>query len=86
MSRSRTTERSRSLIAAQQLVTDGMAEAVVDHLEVVEVDEQHRDRAGLGAVEAPPELFEEVGPVRQAGQLVVARRPLQVRPRPGAVR
>ena len=55
-----------------------MAEAVVDHLEVVEVDEQHCDGSELGTVEATAQLLQEVGAVGQTGELVVARRPLQV--------
>ena len=35
----------RSATAAQQLVAGAVAEAVVDDLEAVEVEEQHRDRA-----------------------------------------
>ena len=55
-----------------------MAETVVDDLEVVEVDEQHGDRAKLCTVEPSAELLQEVGAVRQSGELVMARRPLQV--------
>ena len=58
-----------------------MAEAVVDHLEVVEVDEQHRDppRRGLPGERLVEELDEPL-PVRQAGERVVHR--LVGEPRP----
>ncbi|CAB4889133.1 unannotated protein [freshwater metagenome] len=49
--------------ATQQLVTNGVAETVVDHLEIVEVDEQHRNRPQLSAIEPTPQLFEEMGSV-----------------------
>ena len=62
-----------------QLVTDRMAEGVVDRLEVVEVDEQQGQRP-----QAAPVLLQGVGdpigeqrPVRQPGQLVGERLPLQ---------
>ena len=65
--------------AAQQLVADPVTEAVVDDLEVVEVDEQHGDRRrarwsrGIGA-----SWSRKLDAVRQPGQLVVGRRPLQL--------
>ena len=72
--------------AAQQLVADTVAEAVVDHLEVVEVDEHHGHRAGLAGLQEPGELIEEAEAVRQAGQLVVRRRPLAAARHCGAAR
>ena len=60
---------------AQQLVAAGMAERVVDLLELVEVDEQQR-RHLLGAALAgqqAADLVAEIDPVRQRGQFVVAR-------------
>ena len=52
----------------QQLVAGGVAEAVVDELEPVEVEEEDRDRglASLGLSERPPEAVEEEAAVRQA--------------------
>ena len=57
----------------QQLVADGVAERVVDRLEVVEVDEQHDDRVGLGPGDAQGVVHavEEQRPVGEPGQLVV---------------
>ena len=57
----------------QQLVADGVAERVVDRLEVVEVDEQHDDRVGLGTGDAQGVVHavEEQRPVGEPGQLVV---------------
>ena len=65
----------------QQLVADGVPEAVVDDLEAVEVEEQHR-RAALGVVAlgAPDRLVEAVDEqhaVREAGERVVQRVVLQ---------
>ena len=57
----------------EQLVAHGVAQAVVDQLEVVEVEEQHGQRGqrarrpGQGVLEAVPEQ----GPVGQAAQRVV---------------
>ncbi len=49
-----------------------MPETVVHDLEVVEVDEQHRDLTGLGAlVERAAQAVDEEHPVRQARQWVV---------------
>ena len=62
---------------AQQLVADTMTEAVVDDLEVVEVDEHHRDRTGLAGREESGELVEEPEAVGKPGQFVVGRRPFQ---------
>ena len=60
---------------AQQLVAAGMAERVVDLLELVEVDEQQR-RQLLGTVlgrQQVADLVAEIDPVGQRGQFVVAR-------------
>ena len=59
---------------AQQLVTGGMAERVVDVLEVVEIHEQGRDPAGAVAPDQRVrEPIDEQDAVRQAGQRVVQR-------------
>ena len=57
----------------QQLVADGVAEGVVDRFEVVEVDEQHDHRVGLGArhPQGVIHAIEEQRPVGEPGQLVV---------------
>ena len=59
----------------QQLVADGVAERVVDRLEVVEVDEQHDDRVGFGSgdAEGVVHAVEEQRPVGEPGELVVER-------------
>ena len=60
---------------AQQLVAAGMAERVVDLLELVEVDEQQRRQligALLGGKQAA-DLVAEIDPVGQRGEFVVAR-------------
>ena len=59
----------------EQPVAGGVAEAVVDHLEVVEVEEQHRDAlvVELGVGERAPEPVDEEQPVRQPGERVVDR-------------
>ena len=60
---------------AQQLVAAGMAERVVDLLELVEIDEQQR-RQLLGALldrQQTLDLVAEIDPVGQRGQFVVAR-------------
>ena len=57
---------------AQRLVADGMAEAIVDRLEVIEVEHQHAHRLALLGL-ARDELVgggEEAAPVEQAGQLI----------------
>ena len=56
----------------QQPVAGAVAEGVVDELEVVEVDQQQRDRAaGAGAaVDAAAQLGLQLGAVGQAGQRV----------------
>ena len=59
----------------EQAVAGGVAEAVVDGLEVVEVDEQHRQRPAEAAACAQRVLdaVEEQGAVGEAGQRVVER-------------
>ena len=73
----------------QQGVARAVAEAVVDQLEPVEVEEQHAETA----IAVPPhgrdragELFGEVVAIREVGEVVVVRDVLQPRPRPAAVR
>ncbi len=65
----------------QQLVAGRVAEAVVDDLEAVEVEEQHRRAdGGVVALRAPDRLVEAVDEqdaVRQAGEVVVQRVVLQ---------
>ncbi len=65
---------------AQQGVADRVAEAVVDRLEVVEVDEQQRAEALLAllAVHRVLQPVEQQAPVRQAGQLVAVGQPLDL--------
>ena len=51
-----------------------MADAVVDHLEAIQVEEQHGEATALVAVQPRERLFQrgmEAGPVRQAGQRIV---------------
>ena len=55
----------------QQLVAAGMAEVVVDRLEAVEVDEQHRGGAALGFASRPLGLGAEVEAIGQAGDRIV---------------
>ena len=62
----------------QQLVADLVPEAVVDRLELVEVDEQHGDVVDLGVAEPVVQQVHQIRPVRQPGQLVVARRVAQL--------
>ena len=55
-----------------ELVAERVAEAVVDDLEVVEVDEQHRDHAvPLPPRECQRDAFGEARPVREPGHGVV---------------
>ena len=71
----------RSRDRAQQLVAGRVAEAVVDRLEVVEVDEQHRELVARGAAVARERLLEAVleqRPVGEPGQRVVERLVLQL--------
>ena len=53
---------------AEKFVTDAVAEAVVDDLEVVEVDEQHGDLVAPGGREQLVEAGHDRRPVRQLGQ------------------
>ena len=64
--------RSRSATASEQLVAGRVAEAVVDDLEAVEVDEQHGDAAAAAARMRSSALAggPEQQAVRQAGQRV----------------
>ena len=56
----------------EQLVAGAVAEAVVDDLEAVEVEEQHGDaRPALGARQGLREPVDEERPVGQAGERVV---------------
>ena len=56
----------------EQLVAGGVAEAVVDGLEVVEVEEHRRDRAGAGPRgEGRLGLLDEAASVDEAGQGIV---------------
>ncbi len=57
----------------QQVVTDGVPEAVVDLLEPVEVDHHDGAPAGAGPVDGPLELLGEPAPVGQPGERVVVR-------------
>src|SRR5205814_3729793 len=56
----------------QQLVADHVAEAVVDDLEAVEIEIQHREAAAdprtARFVEMPAEALDEDGAIAQAGQ------------------
>ena len=61
MSRSRTHGPQPLAHRPQQLVARVVAEAVVDDLEVVEVDEQHGDRPGLGDLQVTAELGRGTG-------------------------
>ena len=65
---------------AQDLVAGGVAERVVDRLEVVEVHEEHRDRPTVAqlAVERVLHTVGEQGAVRQPGQRVVQRLVLEL--------
>ena len=60
---------------AQQLVADRVAEAVVDRLEVVEIDEDHRELAVVApaARERQRQAILEQRPVGEAGEVVVER-------------
>ena len=58
----------------EQLVADMVAERIVDALEVVEVETEHREAlAALDALDLVIELFEQQRAVGQVGQRVVAR-------------
>ena len=60
---------------AQQLVANRVAEAVVDRLEVVEIDEDHRELAVVApaARERQRQAILEQRPVGEAGEVVVER-------------
>jgi hypothetical protein len=60
---------------AQEVVAHGVAERVVDALEVVEVEKHDRERLGVASrgVESLGELFMETGAVRQLGEDVEIR-------------
>ena len=62
----------------QQAVADAVAEAVVDRLEVVEVDEQQRHRADGRFGEQLVDLGQHLGAVGQPGELVVGGCPAQL--------
>ena len=55
----------------QELVADVVAEAVVDRLEVVEVEEEHCGPADVAVVERAADPLREEHPVRKAGERVV---------------
>ena len=77
----------RSATCLQQLVAGVVAEAVVDLLEPVEVDEQHREDAP-GALRARERLVEPVaeqGAVGEAGEPVVERLARQLLLEPDAL-
>jgi hypothetical protein len=72
----------------QQLVSDGVAEAVVDELEPVDVEEQHRAAGGgvaVGALEDLVDAVDEQRAVGQSGEGVVQRVMLQAQLRGPAV-
>jgi hypothetical protein len=73
---------------AQQLVAQRRAERIVDDLEAVQRDEQHRDAPVLvlRQLDGVAQGLEEQRAVRQAGQAVVVRHVLQALGSPGAVR
>ena len=58
---------------AQHLVADGVAERVVDVLEAIAIEEQHREPAAVAARQRdrPREPIVQQQPVRQVGQRVV---------------
>ena len=58
----------------EQGVADGMTERVVDFLEMIEIEAEHRELiAALDEAQRLLELFPEQRPVRQIGQRVMAR-------------
>jgi hypothetical protein len=59
---------------SEQLVADAMTEAVVDHLEVVEIDEQHRHLTDAGVGEQLVEALDQRSAVGELGEHVVRRR------------
>src|SRR5439155_18451742 len=72
----------------EQLVADEMAEAVVDHLEAIEIEIERRERITdplpLHVREAPAETLDEVRPVVETGERIAelhrAQLPLRRRP------
>ena len=73
----------------QQLVAGLVAEAVVDQLEAVEVEEHHREallRMALHARDRAHQLLVEVGAVRQLREAVVVGDVVAARPRRGGAR
>src|SRR6266700_1975959 len=69
----------------QQLVAGAVAEAVVDQLEVVQVDEEdaYALRSAVGPFQTELEMLEERGPIGQAGQGVMQRCVCELLPRLG---
>jgi hypothetical protein len=65
---------------AQQPVPGAVAEAVVDHLEVVQVDEEHGQAAAVAARpgQRVPDPVVEQGPVGQVGEAVVEGQVLEL--------
>ena len=64
----------------EELVAGAMAQAVVDRLEAVAVEEQHREaeaRILARCLDRALQLLEEVGAVRKVGEVVVVRDVLQ---------
>ena len=61
----------------QQRVADAVPEAVVDGLEVVEVDEQQGHVPRCCLLQQRIDAGDQLGAVGQAGEVVVGRRPLQ---------
>ena len=59
---------------AEEIVADAVAEAVVDDLEVVEVDEQHGDLVEPGGDEQLVEAGDDRRSVRELGERIVGRR------------
>ena len=58
----------------QQRIADGMTERVVDFLEMVEVETEHRELVvALGKVQRPLQPLAEQRAVRQIGQRIMAR-------------
>ena len=67
----------------QDLVAGAVPEAVVDRLELVEIEDQHARwaRTAIGAGHRLPNPVAQQGSIRQAGQRVVERQPFQLDPR-----
>ena len=64
----------------QHAIAESMAEAVVDRLEVVEVDRQQREPriVDFGAVDGGIQMHEQLAAVRQIGERVVIREMVQL--------